>query len=91
MSTIKIKIQSLEDVRKDEPLLEGATTDNVTQLTDVTACILQGGMKSGGTSMMIVLKDPKTGHRYVGEISAENFKGVHSALIGAETRWNKES
>lgn len=60
------------------------------ELTLDGACILEGGMFGGKSSVGFHLIDPVTGKHYISQTSGELLHGLMSALRGFEQRLSRE-
>lgn len=85
MEPLRVVIQSLKEAAKGTPLLENSPPiENYTRC-DLTVGILEGGMQSGKTSLMILLQD---GDKvYYAEMSANHFEALGHAVRGAQERF----
>ena len=86
MYTVKVRIQSLEDVSNGIPIKEGISKETVVNCPEITFAILEGGMQSGKTSCMFILENGD-GKHYVAECSAEMFETMAGAVKGAKERF----
>lgn len=91
MIHLNIIIQSLEDAEsKRNPILPNTSKENIIESEDITVGILEGGMQSGGTSLMICLPVPGYDDVVIGQISESLFEGLISTYRGAQTRFKKK-
>ena len=90
MTTLKVLIQSLEDAKNGVPAIPGIThPEQTTSYPCVSAVIMEGGMQSGATSIMLVLQKDPTDRAHLGEISGKLLETLYSAYKGAQARWNQ--
>lgn len=89
MNVLTIRIQSKADADAGMPAIEGVNNvDQVVQHPKVTVAILEGGMESGKTSLMIALQG--NGDKVqIAEISAAAFEGLIGAFRGAQQRFGQ--
>jgi hypothetical protein len=88
MEVLKVRIQSLEDAKNGEPLIDDSTPENTQKAEDFSVCILEAGTKAGNTSLMFVLKD-KAGIYHYAEMTKGHFYGLEAALKGAIDKFGK--
>lgn len=87
---ITIHIQSLRDLFKGEGTpWSKQPAINWKKVEKASVAILQAGMQSGATSLMIILEKPD-GETIYTEISAKEFGALASVLKGAEDRFEIE-
>ena len=85
MEVLKIKIQSIQDAKDGIGLTDSKVIPTMTK--DITIGILEGGMQSGATSLMIILK---VGDKeYAAEMTPGHFEMLKSAYKGAVERFGK--
>lgn len=91
MAVLKVKIQSIEDAAQGIPAIYPDITspDQVVQHPDVTAVIMEGGMQSGATSIMFVLRGGGDNTPQYGEISGKLLETLYMAYKGAQARWGQ--
>ena len=85
MIITEVVIQSLEDAKSGKALIEGIPKERITKAKELTVGILEGGMQSGKTSVMFILKDGNTAK--VAEMSVNNFEMLAGAVKGAVERF----
>lgn len=88
MIAVGITIQSLEDARKGKPIMEGITMEDLAEAKKFQFGILEGGMASGKTSLMFLLKD-EDGIVHYAECSGSQFEMLISVFRGAVERFEK--
>lgn len=88
MEAIKIVVNSLEDANAGKPIVEGVKKDlsNVHQAKNVTFGLLEKGMQSGRTSLMIILENPD-GTFSVGQMTQDHLEVLNAAVRGAVGRF----
>lgn len=89
MASLKILIQSLNDVANGKPMLEGVTPEQVKETTDITIAIQEHGTVGGQNSLMILLKNAD-GSISMGQITAGLFESLVGAYNGAVQRFESE-
>lgn len=85
MIATKVVIQSLEDAKMGKSLVDGVTSENIEKAEELTVAILEGGMESGKTSIMFILRDGNKAK--VGEMSAAQMEMLIGAFKGAIQRF----
>lgn len=85
MNVLKIVINSVEDAKAGTPIVDTSTKENM-QEGEMTFAYLEKGMKSGKTSVMVIIKLADGTHA-IGECSGDNFEKAHSAFKGAKERF----
>jgi hypothetical protein len=92
MIKLSINIQSLNDVEKGKPAIEGITKENIIESEDVSVGILESGTVSGQTVIMFAVKiATPDGEKYVVSQLTENiFNSLVGALKGANERFKEE-
>lgn len=89
---IEVRIQSLKDVEKHQPIFEDIKSFNDFAKGEVVGFgILQGGMEGGGTSVMFKISVEGLDKPVIAEMSANMFRTLNGTLHGAEQRFDDEN
>jgi hypothetical protein len=88
MEQLRITINSLEDAKAGKPIDNRTTTENIRPTKDFTVAILEGGMKSGRTSIMFTLGNAD-GTFSIAEMTPDQFEVLIGAFRGAIERFGK--
>lgn len=88
MELVKVVIQSLEDAKNGKPIVEGSTVEKTEECKSLTVGILEGGTKSGKTSLMFCLR-MEDGSVKIAQMTANHFEMLHGSLRGAIQRFGK--
>jgi hypothetical protein len=87
MEKITIKINTMEDALNGKPLIEGKTPEQFTEADNITVGILEKGMASGRSSLMVLFEMPD-GSVTFGQITPDQLEGINAAFKGAEERFS---
>lgn len=86
----KIVIQSLKDAKNGKPIVKGLDLWKSKTTKDFTVGILEGGMRSGKTSLMFILQH-SDGSSSIAEMSAAQFEMLIQVVRGATQRFDDSS
>lgn len=89
MISVRVVINSLEDAKEGKPIDPEAKLEDITECEELIVGILEGGMESGATSVMLSLRMPD-GSVSMAQISAKQFHGIDGALKGAQERFGDQ-
>jgi hypothetical protein len=93
MEKVIFGIQSLKDAKNGKPVLpdmQGVDPTTVPRCVPMFG-ILEGGTVSGATSIMILLKDPETGHMHYGEMTMGHLETLVEVVKAANIRFKNEA
>lgn len=88
MQHIDIKIQSLEEFEDGSVLFPELKDKFQADLNPKKMSILEGGMESGKTSIMLFMED-ESGNIYTLQMSADMLNTINAAAQGAVQRFGK--
>ena len=89
METVKIVINSVEDAKNGVKIVETATVENIEETKNITFAILEKGMASGRSSLMVILVD-KDGKHLTGQFTQGHLEALVGALKGAKQRFGED-
>ena len=86
---LKIRIQSKQNARDGQPVVEGLKPTDVKPIKDFTVGILEGGTVSGQTTLMFATQD-EAGNTFIKEITGREFESLYGIYQSAQQRFINE-
>ena len=87
MNAISIQINSLADAAQGKKCFEEFQNTPARELKLFGMAILEAGMESGKTSIMLIIPDKQLGENIVVQLSADHFEMMAAVLREARQRF----